>query len=147
MIGFRTWSVSHGRLLYRTTRLLYPITMQQGDPKSTSAVQPAAGCLLELLLCCSLRVLMSQQRLLVCCARSGTRLAQPGDTFQVPHEPERLWSNQGVGEGRGENATPWGTRAAHLISHGFLSSPGCGVIKLEMKEQRHSQRPWGTTPG
>lgn len=27
------------------------------------------------------------------------------------------------------------------LSPGFLSSPGCGVITLETKEQRHLQRP------
>ena len=36
---------------------------------------------------------------------------------------------------------PRGSRAAHLICPGLLSSPGCGVIKLETKEQRHLQKP------
>lgn len=45
------------------------------------------------------------------------------------------------GERNREKALPRVSRAAQLISPVLLSSLGCGVIRLETKEQRHLQRP------
>lgn len=46
----------------------------------------------------------------------------------------------GGGRKRGE-CDAEGSQAAHLMSLLFLSSPACGVTRLETKEQRHLQRP------
>lgn len=62
---------------------------------------------------------------------------------QLSCKPQRLRSG-GRGrerERKGENAMLRGSRATRLISPGFLSSPGCGVITSETKAPRRLQRP------
>lgn len=65
------------------------------------------GCLLELPLCCGLRVLVSQQRLLVPCAGSGTYLPHWGGYLPGSWKTERLKDceitrKEGRGEKQGE---------------------------------------------
>lgn len=67
--------------------ILFFTNVQQGDPQSPPA---EAGCLLELLLCCGLKVLMSLLRLLIRCQGVEHTCLRGEGTCQVSHKPERL---------------------------------------------------------
>jgi len=78
--GFRTLCVSDSSSLCGTTRLLYPMRVEGcGGFAQCGKVMPKVILLQHAVSkSCGLRVLVSQQRLVVWCAGSGTQLAQRG---------------------------------------------------------------------